>query len=865
MKRFIRVLSAAVRRAPVPILIGAIVLTVVFGAFVPQQEQAVGNEGFSPDSEEFLAAQTIDDIFTASSEVAVQILVSSESGNLITADGIRAYAAIRQAVLDSRASEIMGHRADGEAGGDIEGFYEQVLVNLEVQGIDPATLDDAGAVEVVQETLASLPPEAVDGFLLPERAQIDAGESPSGLMVVFLALSKLEDDPDQVELQAIEVDMADAVRRAAAATSDDISAEAFSFALLFANQDEFEAEVGRLFGTAFLIILAILGFVFWIHPRGRLGRLAAARRAGADVLLALAVIVMSIFWMNGIGVLLGPKYLGLIGKFSELLQVIPILLVGLGVDYAIHLTARYREEVGGGADVFQAATRASHTVGVALVLATVTTAVGFLTNIFNPVTAIADFGILASVGIGAAFILMLTFVPAVRILLDRRAEAAGTLPTEALGYSSERLLPRLMGKSSVLADRIPAVMLVLALGGGGLGLWGLTNLSTAFSFTDFVPEGSELLTTFDTLTEDYRGGFGERTQVLVEGDVATVDAHNGLVTAYDNMADTPDVVAFEGAVQAESPVSVLSALTTSPEQGGNPEVYNADFAALAPALGLEPALTVAPGTDVAALYDAAFEYAPEGMARTIARLGGDYHYINVSVATQAGEQGAQALAADLAADFAVVDALDGVHAVPTNENIISRGVVDALQSSQASSIAITLAAAMALLMVTFFIESRRPFLGVITITPVALVVLWVFGMMSLTGISFNPVTAMIAAIAIGIGVPYTIHITHRYQEDRIRTDSTAEAIRSTMTHTGGALAGSAFTTVAGFGILVTSTLKPFQQFGLVVAYAIGFALIAAVFVLPSMLVLWDRWHRRRGDTVVDERALARAQAALESS
>jgi predicted RND superfamily exporter protein len=865
LKRFIRILSAAVRKAPVPILIGAIVLTVVFGAFIPQQERAVGNEGFSPDSDEFLAAQTIDDIFTASSEVAVQILISAGDGNIITADGIRAYAAVRQAVLDSRASEIMGHRADGDPEGDISGFYEQVLVNLEAQGIDLASLDDAAAVTVVQETLADLPPDSVDAFLFPERAEITAGTSPSGLMVVFLALSKLEDDPDQIELQAIEIDMADAVREAAAGSPGEVTAESFSFALLFANQDEFEAEVGRLFGTAFLIILIILGFVFWIHPRGRLSRLGAARRAGADVLLALAVIIMSIGWMNGIGVLLGPKYLGLIGKFSELLQVIPILLVGLGVDYAIHLTSRYREEVGAGADVVESATRASRTVGVALVLATVTTAVGFLTNIFNPVTAIADFGILASVGIGSAFLLMLTFVPAVLILLDRRAERAGTLPVEAMGHSSERLLPRLMGSSSVLADKIPAVMLVIALAGGGLGLWGLTNLSTDFSFTDFVPEGSDLLTTFETLSDEYSGGFGERTQVLLEGEVATPDTHNGLALAYRNMTDTPNVVVFDGRAQAQSPLSILFDLTTPPDQGGNPDVYSPEFAAQAPALGLDPILTVRQGTDVAALYDAAAQFAPDDMARTIAKEGGDYRYLNVSIATQAGEQGAQLLAEDLAADFRLVSELDGVTAVPTNENIISRGVVDALQSSQVSSIAIALAAAMLLLMVTFFIESRRPFLGVLTITPVALVVLWVFGMMALTGISFNPVTAMIAAIAIGIGVPYTIHITHRYQEDRIRTDSTTEAIRSTMTHTGGALAGSAFTTVAGFGILVTSTLKPFQQFGLVVAYAIGFALVAAVLVLPSMLVLWDRWHRRRGDSMVDEEALARSQASLESS
>jgi uncharacterized protein len=56
--------------------------------------------------------------------------------------------------------------------------------------------------------------------------------------------------------------------------------------------------------------------------------------------------------------------------------------------------------------------------------------------------------------------------------------------------------------------------------------------------------------------------------------------------------------------------------------------------------------------------------------------------------------------------------------------------------------------------------------------------------------------------------------------------------------------------MTGFGVLVTSSLTPFRQFGLVTAYAIGFALLASAIVLPSMLALWDRWHRRRGDGAV---------------
>jgi len=892
VQRIIRVISSVVRRAPRIVIGVAIGLTLLFGALTGQQEQASGNEGFSPDSEEFLAAQTIDDVFTSSSEVAVQVLFSSQSDDLLTADGLRTYSAVRRAILDSRASEIMGHRDDGNPEGDIEGFLETVLDNAEAQGIDINTIDDPSAKALIAETLATMPPDAIDSFLFSSNADKAAMTSPSGLMVVFLALSKLPDDPNQVELQAIEVDMQQAIREAAS-LSEDVTAEPFSFALLFANQGEFTSEIGRLFAAAGFIILIILASVFLILPEKRSmvalafggftllaiitalmvlevlpiwaplaaiilifglwsNRDKGLRRSVADTMLAFVVIMMSITWMNGIGVLLGPKYLGIIGKFSEILQIVPILLIGLGVDYAIHLTSRYREEMGSGSDVITSATRASATVGVALVLATVTTAVGFLTNIFNPVTAIADFGILATVGITAAFLLMLTFVPAARILLDSRAERRGEHPIGEQHDVEDRMLPRLMGSLSVFAERVPALTLSVALVAGGLGAWGLTNLDTTFSFTDFVPQGSELLVTFEEIQEEFGGGFGERTQVLIEGSsLATVDMHNALMESHDNMLDTTNVVVLDGRAQATSPLSVIDSLARPAEFGGDPETFSPEFLQTALALGLQPDGTVPPGTDVVALWGAAEQAAPEDWRMVAAAENDLIRYINVSVGTQAGEQGAPQLAEDLTNAFMPVTDVAGVTAVPTNENIISVGVIDALQASQVSSIILTILAAMALLVINFTVESRRPLLGVITILPVALVVLWVFGAMALTGISFNPVTAMIAAIAIGIGVPYTIHITHRYQEDRIRYETPEEAIKSTMTHTGGALAGSAFTTVAGFGILVTSTLTPFQQFGLVVGYAIGFALIAAVMVLPSMLILWDRWHRRRGDAVLD--------------
>jgi predicted RND superfamily exporter protein len=100
-------------------------------------------------------------------------------------------------------------------------------------------------------------------------------------------------------------------------------------------------------------------------------------------------------------------------------------------------------------------------------------------------------------------------------------------------------------------------------------------------------------------------------------------------------------------------------------------------------------------------------------------------------------------------------------------------------------------------------------------------------------IPLNPVTSTLSGLAIGIGVPFVIHVTNRFRETLLIADSPVEAVRTTLKTTGGSLFGSAFTTMAGFGILMTSSLKPFQQMGQVVVVALGFALVASILILAN--------------------------------
>lgn len=845
MKRTVAVLSALTRRFPWLVLAAVAVITVVLAGFMSQAEISTGQEGFAPDTPEIQAAEEIGDLFsTGSSEDVVQFIL--EGDDVITADALRLVEKIQETVSTSDVAPYLSDRPDRPA---VVSYLGGVQRAAQMQGVPTSQLTDAQVKQIYTMALSQAPADQADYLkrLVSTRGDVEQAAAPAGLVLVFIDVSKLPATGEDRfnDLINIEKGLASSVEPLA---TDDLTIKAFSMNLLFGEGTDFQKEVQRLFIEAFLIILLILGYVYFLRPRGGRTWEGSLRRTVADVALTLGVIVTAIIWMQGIGVLIGPKYLGIIGQFNQITQIIPVLLIGLGVDYAIHLTGRYREEIGVDESVDEAISRTISTVGVALILATVTTAVGFLTNLISPIPGLKDFGILTAIGITVAFILMLTMLPAVRLLLDRRAERHGRLHPEAFAAgSTERALPRVIAKTAVLAERLPVITLVIALALGGVGVYGLTQLETTFSFTDFLPKDSPSVQALHTIQDEFGGGFGEQTNVLIKGDLGTAAAYNAMVEAWDNLAGVPDVKEFGGRAAAESPVTVIAQLA----QSGDPS-----FLQVLQKVGYGPDLKVDPGVDVRLLYEAASGAVPEEMGRVLHRdPDGAYTAALFTIQTGSGEERAVELRDNLLTAFAPLETL-GNTVLPTSESIISGAVVQSLQSSQLRSLLFTLIIAMLLLMANFWFESRRPFLGVITIAPVALVVLWTFAMMAALGISFNPITATLSAIAIGIGVPFTIHVTHRYEEDRARFETTEEAIRSTARHTGAALAGSAFTTMAGFGVLISSSLVPLQQMGEVTVIALGFALIGAILVLPSMLVLWDDWHRRRGETAFDRARLA---------
>ena len=857
MKLLTNFFSSAATKRPVITILVVVLLTGFFGYMAGQAEELSTSFGGELDTPEIQAQSKLGEYFqTSGSQSVFQIIVSGE--DVLTVDGYLAWQEINKAVLQS---EIYPYLVKDQ-GGAVQGFFAPVdFAKAFNPTLNVSAMSDEQFKQLYNQANGQMPPEfkAFAAALLSSTYDEDKTTASAGLAIVTIDSSLIVEefggsDGVFIEQPRMEVALSDALSEI---SIGDIKVSGFSFGLLLGNEgDDFLQEIGILFGQAFIIILVVLAYIFFIRPRKGFGILKSGRRTFSDLLLSLGAILLSIGWMQGAGTILGPGYLDIIGAPNQVSQIAPIILIGLGVDYAIHFTSRYREEIGSGNSIIGSTSSTLKSVGIALTLATLATIVGFLTNIVSPLPELKDFGILVSTGIFFAFFLVMTFVPAIRTLLDKRAETKGNISTEAFSSSGESVLNKIAASSGIIPKRLKLVALALLVAISGYGYFSFTNLETIFEFTDFLPEDDPVVQTLDLLTEEFGGGFGETTAVLIEGEnLATPEIHNALIESINNLSDKENIVVYAGNVAAESVIGTVGQLLApqGAAPGAPPAMPDMELLGTLGSFGVDlmsgsqgiDALRVKDSGDVQGLYEYLVSTDPEAFLASL--------YFNeestvtaqqVRITTSAGSLGAAQLRDDIYDAFTPLSSL-GVSIAATNDAIVTQSVSDLISESQFQSLIFAILASMTFLILYYLIDIRKPFLGVITILPVVAIVMGTYLGMYFLDIPLNPVTSTLSGLAIGIGVPFVIHVTNRFRETLLVAPNPVEAVKTTLKTTGGSLFGSAFTTMAGFGILMTSSLKPFQQMGQVVVVALGFALVASILILPTLLVFWANYHNKK--------------------
>ncbi|NJE05477.1 MFS transporter [Thermococcus sp. M36] len=499
------------------------------------------------------------------------------------------------------------------------------------------------------------------------------------------------------------------------------------------------------------------------------------------------------------GVVMTLGFMGLMGVPLDLATTtIGAMLIGMGIDYGIHVTNRYYEERRKGKGVEEAAGEAIAETGKALLGAALTTVGGFSAMYLSSLPMLHNLATALILGLSLAALNAVVITPAVIILeedITRLLKGTYTVP-ETRSHSG--IIARAFHALGRAIERKPVAFL------GGVFLitlvftYGVTQVTTEVRLEKFVPEGMpEIEALMDIRTE-----FGGQDELYV------------LVRA-DDVRD-PAVVRgmylFENQVKADS-------------------YYNGVF----------------DSQSIADVVKRKYGYIPQDREKIKEALSGytgmrlvssDY---SIATITFKGDFGGASMD-----DFRRImeyfeeevrssqyrDFPPGTKLALTGDVYLNY-VLDKLTKVEINRISAYGTVFVVLIVLALF---RRPKVSIAMITPMFLGALWTVGFMGLAGIPFTQSLAGVISMIVGLGVDYGMHLSHRFMEE-LKEGNPKPAVTAVESVGPGILAG-ALTTAGGFLALLAGELPTIHDFGTTLAFGIFASMVASYMVTPVLMQIF---------------------------
>ncbi|HAI08401.1 MAG TPA: hypothetical protein DCM17_03675 [Dehalococcoidia bacterium] len=577
--------------------------------------------------------------------------------------------------------------------------------------------------------------------------------------------------------------------------------------------------------------------------------------------LAFLGLLMLFVWLKGLTILVG------LGSSLILDLIVPIAMISLGVDFLIHAVARYREETRRVAEP-SLALRAGFTGVIgALTLAMLSDGIAFLANLTSGIETVIGFGIGAGIAVLSSYVIMGMFLPLVIMRLDQRRLESSPQHGRAFGDAQE---PVSAGSTSAPPTGLASAAIAGAVLEMARHRWAvlpiaavLTAAATLLAFQlepnldvkDFFDSESDLVIGLDKLDQHTAAALsGEPAVIYIRGDLTTPESLAAIRDLLDRLSENSRLgQAEDGQVSlyARTLFQLLSRVTENPY--ARSQVLAKSRVDITDENGDQ--IPDSPGQ-----VQAAFDYmVRHGVPLNESTMVYDSIQVRETLhydPSQSGEQeiilvvgvlGSRQQANIGSARQALEQDLDPMRQVPsisfvglTGSPFTREATLQA--TTRALNVSLPVAVAACLILLAFWMRSVT--LAVVTIIPIGLVVSWLYAFMYVAGYSLNFVTATIAAVSIGVGIDYSIHMTQRFREELGRGHGAEEALRAAASGTGVALAGSAGSSVIGFAVMAFAPMPLFSAYGVITAAMIFMAAAAALFVLPSLLLLTHREPKR---------------------
>lgn len=544
-----------------------------------------------------------------------------------------------------------------------------------------------------------------------------------------------------------------------------------------------------------------------------LAAVAFSFRRLSNLYLPLLIVVLTVVWTFGL--------LGMWGVPVNFLTIAVVpLLLGVGIDDAIHMLHRYDGERRAGLSGGSAVDIAVMRTGRALLLTTLTTVVGFSSLLVSRSPTIQQFGLLASFSMLTSFIVTMAVIPAVKHLL-REPPAGG-----AGRQRDETRLGRMLRRyAEVVAHSRMAPLVIAAaalIGFVAFAIGGDIKLS-AFDLRRMLPPEIPIVQLYDEINEEFR--IYDEVNVLVKGPIARLDVVRALIeTAPTALSSSPYV---------RRVTSIAHLLDDA--RRVNPQL-DAQFMSRFLEVGADQAYKD--------LLDALFSR-PDLRARASEYVQADEDgaytatVIRADVLRYHDHERAAAVAADITERVTpLVQELEGLglQVEVTGSPYLTEISLRSLREGFFMSMGVAFLLCFAV--IALVLRSVR--WAAVSVVPMALVMGLQLATIKLLGIRINASTAMVAAIAIGVGVDYAIHLVQRFREEHNLGLATSR--------TGEALFSGCATTIAAFFALILGDILWNRDFGLLAGAAVVYAFIVTVLILPALLNLAVKPSSVRSDS-----------------
>jgi len=453
--------------------------------------------------------------------------------------------------------------------------------------------------------------------------------------------------------------------------------------------------------------------------------------------------------------------------------------------------------------------------------------------------------VMPAIGVAAvgASLLLLIAVPAwLTRRRNRRAVASGKPVSDVVRGAAHGLEGAGWLVRGLAARRIITIPIVLIV--GAVGLMTALRVESGFELRDFLSSNTGVVQSIDRFEEHFPSNGQGGSYIYVEGDLTrpeTLIALDEAVSRIDESAagvgrySTGELITAPTATDLvratmESPVAVATIAAsgsdlTDVDGNGLPDTPD-QVTAVYDFIVSDGVLT-ADGVQI---------FEPSEVGRYLFHDGTNQATaITVQVGSFTDRDVIQPVWDLLEAEATTIaGATSGLTMVAVSGDVIAQFV--SLESfADSMLVSLPIAILLTLLVATALLRSFR--FAVASVVPIGFVVTGVYAFMVVAGYTINIVTATIAAIAVGVGIDFSTHLTARYREELAACDEPLEALRTAGAGTGGALVLSALTSVLGFTVMAFAPTPIFSTYGVLTAVMITLALIASLVVLPSVLIL----------------------------